>query len=699
MKTRPVACAVLLFVLLTAFSPLPASGWHDEGVVEPVPLPVWESQTLTDGALVHRLGAPALALDPAGRPHIVFGSNTLFHTFFDGAGWQRERVAELRSTESLAALAIDGAGRIFIAALDDGRPTLYARQPGGIWQAMPLPLPAGMVEVTIALGDDGWPVVLAAFGSSQEKPLFYVARQGPAGWSAEAVATESPASDGSQLAIDGTGQPVVAYSQFDLTEIWLARRTAAGWRHERVATGCVLLNKSLAVDAAGMAHVAYSDNCDHQLTYTREGANGWVSLPVADDGLAPSLALDAAGQPRIAYKDAEGGQMYAERRGAVWDLYQVQAGEDAGWYNTLVLDAAGTPHIASVKDDLYYATNPGGGWQVTQVADNRWAGRTNALALFADGTPVVVYSVQPAGELWWGTGQGDAWTTGFLADVEPGDVEVAVAVDGQDTAYIAYADRVANKLVAGRRQGDTWLMETIGPGGYGLSLAIGSDDRPQLILTVGQGIVYWTREKGKWVSEPVGGLSVGMYGAHLALDSQNRPHVAGSRDDGVWHAVRLSPGNWSVEPLMFENILGLAIGPNDRLYVLHLFVEYWNKHLPFALVSLLLAVQVDEDTWDDYVLGGGIDWSMINPTIVVSADQRAHAAFTDPGWGASYYWVDAGGAWGSETAGWPSAGDVSLAVGSDGQPRLLTSDFSDLVLQTRRIIWLDQASFLPVVPR
>ena len=61
MKTRPLACVVVIILLFGAFAQPPANGWQDEGVVESVPLPVWYSETLTTGAHVYRLGAPALA--------------------------------------------------------------------------------------------------------------------------------------------------------------------------------------------------------------------------------------------------------------------------------------------------------------------------------------------------------------------------------------------------------------------------------------------------------------------------------------------------------------------------------------------------------------------------------------------------------------------------------------------------------------
>ena len=695
MKTRPVACAVLLFVLLTVFSPLPASGWQDEGVVEPVPLPVWDSETLVYGLHVYSLGAPALALDPAGRPHVAFGSNVLYHAWFDGADWQRERVAGLRRIESRAVMAIDGAGRIFIVAIDGERAILFTRDLGGLWQSTPLPLPDGVGELSITLEGDGRPIVVAGYGLFQDMSVFYVARQGLSGWSAEAVDTVTPAGGPLQVALDGAGQPVVLYSQADFTELWMARQTAAGWRHERITTGCSIVDKSLAIDAAGHIHIAYSDHCDRHLTYIREGANGWESVKVADDGIFPSLALDAGGRPHIVYKDNEGGQLYAKLDTGYWDVSPVQAGENAGMYNTLVIDEAGTAHVASLNGDLFYATNPAGTWQVSPVARNFRVGNHKAIGLDSNDTPIVLYDIDQAGELWWGTGQGDEWMTGLLADVAVDELEVAV--DSQDTPHIAYVDREADRLVAGRRQNETWVLETIGAGGYDLSLAVGSDNRPQITLVTDSGVIYYTRESGEWVSEPVGSLSQSSYGAYLALDKQNRPHIAGMVNGEVLHIVRVAPGQWTEESLAVDNVQGLALGPQEQLYILYRTSEPWKKLPPISIETLWLAVQVDSYTWNDYVVAGGIDWWVIEAKIRVSDDQRAHVAVTDQWGDAVYHWVDPDGTWGHESVGGLSVGDIE--IGSDGQPRLLSSDFSNLILSTRRIAWLDQASYLPVAAR
>lgn len=701
MKTRPLAYAVLTILLFGSFVQPPAYGRPDAGAVEPVSLPVWDNLALVTGVQIYPHHMPALALDPGGRPHVVFGNTTLYHGWYDGAVWQREIVDGLRSPVSTAVLVVDAAGRIFIASIDNGRASLFTREPGGAWQERLLPLPAGLVELSIALDSGQQPFIAGGYDFNESKRAFYLAHSEAAGWKAEAVPTTADTGGSLSLAVDRTGQPVVLYAQAEQSQgsLWLARRTAGGWRHEQVSPICGISNLSLAIDDAGRAHVAFSDACDRHLTYGRESGQGWELALVADAGLFPSLALDAAGRPHVAFKDDQRGLAVAEQSASGWDVTLVQAGEDAGWHNTLVIDAVGTAHVVSVKEGLHYATNPSGTWVVSLIAGNLWVGQANALALDADDTPLVLYDIAQAGELWWGTRHGDEWATGLLAAVAVDGLEVALAVDSADTPYIAYVDSKADRLVAGWKQGDTWVLESIGAGGTNLSLAIGSDDRPQIILTVRGEERYWIRDNGAWASEPVGGIPAGVQAAFLALDSRNRPHIAGTNDGGVWHAVRLSPGNWSVEWLALENIVGLALGPQDQLYILHEFIEYWDRHLPTLMVTLLLLVQGEPDVWHEYVVYAAENWGGGDPQLVVSGDQRAHVAFADDRGNTAYQWVDPDGAWGREVVSWSNLSDLNLVLGSDGQPRLLSSDFSNLILSTRRVVWLGQASFLPVVPR
>ncbi len=68
---------------------------------------------------------------------------------------------------------------------------------------------------------------------------------------------------------------------------------------------------SLALDSAGYPHISYYDETNGNLKYARRDAAGWRIETVASDGDVgqySSLALDATGNPHISYWDVTRGR-------------------------------------------------------------------------------------------------------------------------------------------------------------------------------------------------------------------------------------------------------------------------------------------------------------------------------------------------------------------------------------------------------
>ena len=150
----------------------------------------------------------------------------------------------------------------------------------------------------------------------------------------------------------------------------------------------------------------------------------------------------------------------------------------------------------------------------------------------------------------WAIKEGDTWATSAVAgvgDSPPDSVELAAAIGPDGVARIAYVDGAADELVVGTRLGSSWSLTPITTAGHNLALAVGQDNRPQLILVQDGRLVYWTQQGGAWQSDPISPAGAAIFNAYLALDGQNRPHVVYTADGVVTAAVRQGEGDWEAE--------------------------------------------------------------------------------------------------------------------------------------------------------
>ena len=317
MKLIRPTLAALIVALTLGLGLAPSGGAAAPLDIEPVPLPVWRHEVVDPGVAFTYLGVPSLALDPDGRPHAIYGQNGLFHTWRDAAGWQTETLLAPPAIVGQSAIAIDDAGRIIVVYETGGQVTVLARPPGGAWaMALPLPLPVGLHDLSLALDSAGRPHVAAGYSDDPAQSTIYLAAETAAGWTVEPAGAGHIVAAAVRLALDSHDRPVLLYGQVSSgaadNTLWLARQDdGGGWQREAVAQGCIISSKSLALDGQDMAHVVYSEHCDRRLSYARELEEDWDVALLADDGVWPSLALDAAGRPHVVYGVLDTGQVYA----------------------------------------------------------------------------------------------------------------------------------------------------------------------------------------------------------------------------------------------------------------------------------------------------------------------------------------------------------------------------------------------------
>jgi len=170
---------------------------------------------------------------------------------------------------------------------------------------------------------------------------------------------------------------------------------------------------SIAVDASGNPHIAYSDQGAGDLRYIYWDGSAWQSgIPDArrthNDyvGIGNSIALDTMGNPAIAYLDSSHRTVKFTRwAGNNWDAEVVDRLVDVPSIAdrvSLKLDSHSRPHIAYYDGGLgalKYAMRDEKGWHVEVVDNQGKVGQYPSLCLDANDQPYISYYDETAGLL------------------------------------------------------------------------------------------------------------------------------------------------------------------------------------------------------------------------------------------------------------------------------------------------------------
>ena len=327
----------------------------------------------------------SLALDGLGRPHIGYHDDThgaLKYAWHNGAGWQIETVDSDGDVGRSASLRLDGAGRPHIVYFDDDDPPVnhalkYARYDGLDWQ----------IETV-----------------DSEKEMWGTA----------------------QLALDGSGQPHITYSDVTNYDLQYAWYDGTGWDIETV-DGVGGRCASLALDASGRAHISYADVLNHNLKHAWRDGTGWQLETVdvcgswgVDMVTETSLALDETGRPHISYSCSDTRYTfrvtpkYAWHDGTAWRIETLEdsMGSSSG-HASLALDGAGRPHISYYdgypNNDLKHFWYDGTSWQSETVDSDGNVGQHTSLALDILGRPRISYYDVSGQDLKYAWQDGATW--------------------------------------------------------------------------------------------------------------------------------------------------------------------------------------------------------------------------------------------------------------------------------------------------
>jgi hypothetical protein len=306
-----------------------------------------------------------------------------------------------------------------------------------------------------------------------------------AGWLHERV-DDDGGTNGS-LALDAAGRPHISYRVINdpVAGLRYAYFDGTRWNIEVVDGGGDMgAETSLALDSAGRPHISYEKGSNVSIRYAHYDGVNWLPETVGY-GWDPSMAVDSSDRPRIAYSRwrGEGYELdYAWFDGTVWQTSTVDADTYGISVPSLVLDAAGRPHISyQVEfDGLRYAYLDGSAWVTTTVAYPSWGGRTS-IALDSAGRPrIAYYDIRYYGStLQYAHLEGSAWTVESVSSLICGNCyEVSLALDDAGRPHISYGDGYSNVMYA-HHDGTSWQLLWLGSGNYP-ALALTSMGRPAI---------------------------------------------------------------------------------------------------------------------------------------------------------------------------------------------------------------------------
>jgi hypothetical protein len=272
------------------------------------------------------------------------------------------------------------------------------------------------------------------------------------------------------LAFDKNGAPSISYGDgLHWGNLMFAQKNGTNWDTGIVAKGTggdAGEYSSLAFDREGIPHIAYNDGQNYATLYyatLNQTSREWEFAMIDDNGVGgntgfdSSLIIDAAGIPHVSYRDGNhyANLMYAVWDGVNWTSMKVDDGGgltgNTGYSSSLVLDTTGNPHIAYYDAGnwaLRYASWNGTGWY-TETIDNRGnVGQYASLALDNQNRPHIGYYALSQHELRYATRAtaADQWVIRTIDNDGVSGQYVKIALDSTGHPGFVYYETMNHAL-------------------------------------------------------------------------------------------------------------------------------------------------------------------------------------------------------------------------------------------------------------
>lgn len=303
----------------------------------------------------------------------------------------------------------------------------------------------------------------------------------------------------------------------------------------------------------------------------------WHVTTLYDDGITPSLALNGEGLPGIAYYRVDNGARYAWYNGSTWQseyIFQPSYG-NGGWLD-LLYDENDLPHVSLgglSYTGIAYAFRSGS-WDVSFLPEH---GTWTSIAMDPQGTPcfaVLNFSRDNCFIHWNGSG----WESQLIESGNDYWGSISLDTDSGGSAHIAYNSgtcALSVKYALRDPSGDI-VIETVDSAmttePRGISLAI-YDGLPAVSYNVGGEVRYAFNDGDSWSVETVYSVDTGagVYGTSLAHDSFGNPHIAhcSGENGDLLYSFNTGTG-WvteTVHPISYLGDPSLALDSENRPHI------------------------------------------------------------------------------------------------------------------------------------
>src|SRR3989338_7189343 len=333
------------------------------------------------------MGSHAIALDRNGYPHIVYGGDNLYHTYYDGATWNTETVDSENGTGEEATIAIDSSGAtdvIHVIYTDSVNADLkYATNATGSW------------------------VITASIDTLEGTSL--------------------------SMAIDSSGYVHATYQVASAYLTHLTNRSGS-WVDVNIDSGSNGTGSpnNIVIDSSDNLHVIYYEargSGNYGISYATKAASGssWTVTELSSVWPAytwPSVALDTSQNLHMVYKNGSTGGLDYQTKpsgSSTWGAVTTVLSSGVDEYVNLVADASNNLYVSfynSTDDDLKYVhyDNSGGmGWDAsaTTLDSSGDVGSYNAIVA-SGGTAHIIYYDATNTSLKYATNSSGAWVSSTL---------------------------------------------------------------------------------------------------------------------------------------------------------------------------------------------------------------------------------------------------------------------------------------------